>query len=423
MTPTSVWDYAATLRPRYRAGDKRERGLLLDEFCRNTGYHRKAAVRLLHREGSPERGRRGRTPRYGQEVVTALVQIWEASDQQCGKRLAPFLPELLASMERHGELAVSADVRAQLVRLSAATIDRLLRPARQHGLRRPWGGRRPAPNTLRAQIPVRTFGEWQGVQPGCVQADLVLHCGETTEGFYLTTLTVVDVATSWTECRAVWGLGKLRVCAALHEARGRLPFPLQELHTDNGSEFLNRQLYPYCQREGIRMTRGRPYRKNDQAYVEQKNGDVVRKRVGYQRFSSAAALKQLARVYDLVHWYANFFQPVRKVVAKERVGATIRKRYDVAQTPYQRLLAAGVLTTEQHDVLADIYRRLNPTQLRGQLGQALDALWKLAEPQDSFRANQSARAPAVDKWLRPLTHSPTTTTAGNSNSEASLDLR
>src|ERR1700758_1177569 len=161
MTRTSVWDYAAALRPRYVAAGKRERGRLLDEFCGNTGYHRKAAVRLLRQEGLAGQRRRGRPPIYGQEVATALVQVWEAGDQQCGKRLAPFLPELLASMERHGELVVSPGAREQLLALSAATIDRLLRPARERGLRRPWGGRGPAPGTLKAQIPVRTSGEWR----------------------------------------------------------------------------------------------------------------------------------------------------------------------------------------------------------------------------------------------------------------------
>jgi transposase InsO family protein len=396
MTRTSVWEYAAALRPAYLGSGKKERGRLLDEFCRNTSYHRKAAVRLLGQVSPTAGRRRGRPPLYGAEIVQALVQVWEAGDQACGKRLAPFLPELVARMERHGELAVSAEAREQLVRLSAATIDRRLRPARQRGLRRPWG-QGTGDGALKAQIPVRTFGEWQGVKPGSVQADLVLHCGDTTAGFYLTTLTVVDVATSWTECRAVWGIGKRRVGAALHETRGRLPFPLRELHTDNGSEFLNYQLYPYCQREGIGMTRGRPYRKNDQAYVEQKNGAVVRKLVGYGRYSSPAALTRLARVYALVRQYGNFFQPVRKVIAKERVGARVVKRYDTAQTPYQRLLATHALDVQQQQALAAEYEQLNPVRLHKQIGEALEALWRLADRRDSLHANKSRRPPAVDK--------------------------
>src|SRR5579863_703399 len=395
MTRTSVWDYAAALRPTYLGAGKRERGQLLDEFCRATGYHRKAAVRLLRQERSGAQRRRGRPPVYGQDVVRALLQVWEAGDQQCGKRLAPFLPELVASLERHGELVVSAAVREQLTGLSAATIDRLLQPARQHGLRRPWGGRGPAAGTLKAQIPVRTSGEWQGVRPGSVQADLVLHCGEATEGRYVTTLTMVDVATSWTECRSVWGTGKLRVGGAVHEARLQLPFPLLELHTDNGSEFLNQQLYPYCLREGIHMTRGRPYRKNDQAYVEQKNGAIVRRLIGYGRYSSPAALQQLARVYRLTRQYGNFFQPVSKVIAKVRIGARVIKRYDTARTPYQRLMAADTLDATQRRALAAQYERLNPVRLRRQIAEAVEVLWQLAERPDS--SSHKAIAPGTGR--------------------------
>jgi transposase InsO family protein len=388
MTRTSVWEYAAALRPAYLAGGKGERGRLLSEFCRATGYHRKAAIRLLRPPSAVVGGGRGRPAVYGPAVVAALVRLWETSDQACGKRLAPFLPELVASLERHGELVVSSEVHEQLLQLSAATIDRLLRPARQRGLRRPWT-HRAASTTLKAQIPVRTFGEWEGVAAGSVQADLVAHCGESTEGFHLWTLTVVDVATSWTECLVVWGKGQHRVSAALHEMRGRLPMVLRELHTDNGSEFLNHLLAPYCQREGIRQTRGRPYRKNDQAYVEQKNGAVVRRFVGYDRYSSHEAEKQLARLYERVRLYGNFFQPVRKLVSKERVGARVVKRYDRAQTPYQRLLTVGALDEGERRALAAQYERLNPLRLRQQIDAALEALWKLADRSDGLPVNHT----------------------------------
>jgi transposase InsO family protein len=388
MTRTSVWEYAAAVRPRYLGASKAERGRLLSAFCQTTGYHRKAAIRLLGQRDGGGTGRRGRPRCYGPLVTDALVVLWEASDQACGKRLAPFVPELLASLERHGELVVAAAVREQVLQLSAATIDRLLRPARQRGLRRPWK-QGTAAGTLKAQIPVRTFGEWSGVLPGSVQADLVLHCGDTTEGFYLTTLTVVDVATSWTECGSVWGKGQQRVAGALHEARGRLPFALRELHTDNGSEFLNSLLAPYCQREGIGQTRGRPYRKNDQAYAEQKNGAIVRRLVGYDRYSSHAAQRQLAQVYAAVGLYGNFFQPVRKVRVTERVGGRIVKRYDTAQTPYQRLLAAGVLPVAHQQDLQATYERLNPVRLRQQIDDGLALLWKLADRTDGSSAKRS----------------------------------
>ena len=394
MTRSSVREYAAAVRPRYLAASKRERGQILTEFCRTTGYHRKAAVRLLRRSPPAARPRR-RPGRYGLEVALALKRAWEASDRPCSKRLAPFLPELVTSLERHGELTVTAEVRAALVRLSPATIDRLLRPHRAVVGRRPFSQSR-APAALQAQVAIRTFGEWAGVSPGSVQADLVSHCGDTTEGFYLTTLTVVDVATGWVELEPVWGKGQQRVGGALHRIRLRLPMGLRELHTDNGGEFLNGVLYPYCQRAGIRFTRGRPYKKNDQAYVEQKNWTAVRRIVGYGRYSSKAAYAQLGRVYEPLRRYVNFFQPVRKLVSKERVGAKVVKRYDRAQTPYQRLLASGVLDEPQRQALAALYGSLNPVQLLAEIDAALAPLGTLAERDRAPAAGRAMACGDVD---------------------------
>lgn len=193
----------------------------------------------------------------------------------------------------------------------------------------------------------RAFGEWQDVRPGSLQADLVAHCGESTEGFYLASLVAVDVATGWTDCQAVWGKGHHRVSAGVYEIRRRLPMPLRELHTDNGGEFLNHLLVPYCRQDRIHVTRGRPWRKNDQAYAEQKNWAIVRRLIGYDRYTSPAALAQLNAVYSVLRLYWNFFQPLRKLTAKVRHGAQVTKRYDRAQTPYQRLLASGILSEAQ----------------------------------------------------------------------------
>lgn len=198
------------------------------------------------------------------------------SDRRCGTRLAPVLGDLVAALEAHDELALAPSVRSQLLALRAATVDRLLRPFRQASGQRPWGSS-GASATIQRQNPLRTFGEWRDVQPGAVQADLVFHGGESPEGFSLTTLTVGEVATSWTEYQPVKGTMQQRVGTAGHHVRQRLPMGLRELHTDNGGEFLNAGLYPWCQREGIRFTRGRPDKKNDQASVEQKNGAVIRR--------------------------------------------------------------------------------------------------------------------------------------------------
>lgn len=378
MTPCSVREYMAALAPRYRVAARGEKGRLLDEAEQLTGYHRKALVRLVRRPVERAARQRGRPRQYGPAVRDALARVWEASDRLCTKRLVPFLPELITALERHGELTLRPPIRTQLLELSPATADRLLKDYRTGRRRRPFA-QRQALTSLQARVPIRTFGEWSGVTAGAVQADLVAHCGETTAGFYLSSLVMVDVATAWTECRASWGQGKRYVAGAVGHLQNRLPFPLRELHVDNGGEFLNHVLYPYCQQTGIRFTRGRPYHKNDQAWAEQKNGLVVRRLVGYDRYSSKAAHQLLNQIYDQLHLYLNFFQPMRKLLAKRRHGARVTKSYDQAQTPFQRVLAAGVLDPVTRERLEAQFLALNPVALRTEIYRLLALLWKLAD--------------------------------------------
>ena len=293
----------------------------------------------------------GRPCRYAaRELVPILERAWFASDQLSGKLLRPLLPTLLTALVTHHGLSVAPAVRAALTAASAATLDRLLRPLRRRRPRQP-GRLAPALAPLRAQVPLRSWREWTGVAPGALQGDLVLHCGESTAGQYCATLVAVDVATTWTELQAIWGLHQQRVTGGIQHLAQRLPFPLREWHSDNGSEFVNACLLGWCQRHQVRFTRGRPYRKNDQAWVEQRNGLLVRRLVGYDRYSSRAAWAVLQRLYGLLRLQHNFFRPVRKLLSKHRVGSKIRKRYDQPQTPAQRVLAAGVLTPEQHHAL------------------------------------------------------------------------
>ena len=378
MTRAAVLEYARAVSPRYLAASKREKGVILDEFCKTTGRHRKSAVRLL---GNPPRavpGGLGRPREYGLAVVAALRQVWEVSDRLCSKRLAPFIGELVTVLERREEIDLAPEVREQLLRLSAATMDRLLKPYRGVGLRRPYTQRRST-TALKALIPVRTFGEWVGVSPGSMQFDLVAHCGESSADFYLYTLVGVDVATSWSECEVIWGKGQQRVGAGVHKVRQRVPFGLEEIHTDNGGEFINDVLYPWCKKEGIRFTRGRAYKKNDQAYVEQKNWSVPRRLIGYDRYNTKAAYEQMQRLYESVRLYVNFFQPVRKLVSKERVGAKVKKHYDLARTPYRRLLATDALDESKRQSLLALHDRLNPVKLRAEIEEALEDLWELAD--------------------------------------------
>ena len=391
MTQRSIHEYAEALRPRYLAARRTERSRLLEEFCQTTGYHRKSAIRVLRHPRTPTPGRQGRPRQYGPAVVEAVRRLWELSDYLCAKRLVPFLPELVRVLERQSEIALAPTIRDQVLQLSPATVDRMLGPVRRTVPGRPYA-QSTASAAVRAHVPIRTWSDWADVAPGAVQVDLVLHCGESTEGFYLTTLTMVDVRTSWTECTAVWGKGQERVGAAVHRLRQRLPFALRELHSDNGGEFLNHGAVRYCQREGLRYTRGRPYKKNDQAYAEQKNGWVVRGRVGYDRYASKAAYAEVERFYQLFRLYGNFFQPVRKLIGKEREGGRVHKRYDRAQTPYQRLVATGVLTEEAQEKLEQLYQGLNPVEVRAEMEATLERLWKLAERESGKRAIRRASA-------------------------------
>jgi transposase InsO family protein len=383
MTRSALEEYASAVRRRYKGADKAKKTRILDEFCQTTGMHRKAAVRLLNRQTRPRSAGRGRPKRYGSELLKVLVAVWEVSDRLCGKLLKPVMPDLLLSLERHGELTVSEEVRAQLQTISAASIDRLLRIHKRDAVRQPHR-KPPHPSSLKGQVPVRTWSEWSGVQPGSVQADLVLHCGESTEGFYLTTLCVIDVASGWTELEAVWGLGQHRVTAAIHQARRRLPFELQALHTDNGSEFINQTLFGYCRREQISFTRGRSYRKNDQAYVEQRNYLAVRRLVGHDRLTSKDAQKLLQQLYGLLRLQLNFLRPVRKLVSKQRLGARVVKHYDQPRTPYQRLVVSGCLSADALQDLAQVLDRTNPAELQRRIASTLHQLWRLGRQEGNL---------------------------------------
>ena len=381
MSAAAVLEYAAAVRSRYGAASRQEKKRILDEFCETTGMHRKAAIRLLNRRSSPAPRRPGRPRRYGPEVAAALVKVWEVGDRMCGKLLAAVMSELVEALERHGELQLEPEVRSLLMEISPASIDRVLgRHRRRLGVQPP---RVSTPNSsLKGEIPVRTWSEWKGVTVGSVQADLVLHCGESTAGFYLTTLCAVDVASGWTELQPLWGLGKQRVGTAVHHIRQRLPFPLKSLHTDNGAEFINHTLYNWCRQEKIAFTRGRSYRKNDQAYVEQRNWLTVRRQVGYDRLASKEAYALLSKLYPLLSLQLNLFRPIRKIVAKERLGARVVKRYDDPRTAYQRLLESTTLTAEGRLRLQATLQASNPAELQRQIDRLLRQLWRLAQQED-----------------------------------------
>ena len=397
MTRSSILEYVEAMWPRYVRANKSEKGKMLNEFTQITGLHRKAAIRLLRRHNrSTEKGKRGRKKEYGPEVIAVLEVVWEASNRLCSKRLQSFIPEMVRVLRRKGELQVNAEVEAQLCRMSSSTIDRLLKPIRKKNGRRGYATTKPG-NLLKNSIPVRTFADWNENRPGFMEIDLVAHCGDSVEGYYLNTLCAVDVASGWTECLPVKGKGKTRVKSSVHRMRLRIPFDLLGVDSDNGSEFINHCFTTYCDKEEITFTKSRPYKKNDSCYVEQKNGNVVRRVVGYDRYTSEKAYQCLDRLYLVLRLYINFFQPTMKLISKSRHGAKVNKVYDTAKTPYQRLLDSGILPESKQQEMVSIYNHLNPVHLLKDIHDNQESLWKLADPNPRFgnRNYDSIRRPSV----------------------------
>jgi hypothetical protein len=378
MSLKSKRELVEVVRPRYLKASKAEKQKILDEFTSATGYHRKHAIRVLKNQiqKCQKRKRTGYKTIYGGKVVQALKQIWEIYGQICSKRLQPFLAEGICVLERCQEIELSEETKALLLKISSASIDRCLRPVR---LKTPHGLSTTKPGSLlKNLIPVRTFTEWDAERPGFLEIDLVAHCGNTTEGQYLNTLTCTDLCTGWTDVTAVLHRSQEAVSAAIQRMRHRLPFPLLGLDSDNGREFINDLLYRYCLNEKITFTRSRPYQKNDQGHVEQKNWSVVRHTVGYDRWETPQELALLESIYDDLRLYINFFQPSLKLIAKERIGNQTRKRYDPAKTPYQRVLDRNDISLQAKARLMNLYVQLNPAELRRRIDQKTAKLWNIS---------------------------------------------
>lgn len=384
MTPLVKRQLLQALHPHYRSAAQAEKAMLLDAFTKATGYHRKYAITLLRQgRSSPLRPRRPGRSRYDGQTVEALRRLWEASGSLCSKkRLRPFLAPLLEALARCGERTLAPGVKAALLRMSPATIDRKLAPSRRRLKPRGRTTTRPG-SLLKRQIPVRTFAQWDEQRPGFTEMDLVAHCGESTHGESVQSLSGVAIATGWFEARAVVNRSQRRVFAALPALRERLPFPLCGLDADHDSAFINAHLIASCRTHRLTFTRSREYRKNDQAHVEERNGALIRRLIGSDRYEGEPATAAFNTASDVLQRWINVFQPTMRLVAKERGGAKVIKRYDQAKTPYQRLLDAPDVSDDRKQALREAYQTLNPIAIRGELHHRLERLWAFALRSDS----------------------------------------
>ena len=419
------------LSEKYRKSGKKEKGRILDEFVEMTDYNRNYASWLLNQQGrkvwvnrqlavvgevDSGRVRRGRKI-YGLEVKRALIRLWQMLDYLCGKRLVAALPATLEALERHGELGMKPEVCEKLLRISASTIDRLLAPEKKK-LQLKGRSRTKPGSLLRQQVAVRTFADWDEARPGFVEVDLVAHEGGNARGDYAQTLDLTDVSTGWTELAAVPNKAQVWVFEALQQVRQRLPFPLLGLDSDNGSEFINHHLFRYCQQEKITLTRSRPYRKNDNCFVEQKNYSVVRRYVGYNRYDTPDEVELLNQLYLQLRLYVNFFLPSHKLKEKIRRGSHVHKTYHPALTPYQRVLDSEKVSNTCKRQLRTQYQDLNPAQLDRNLRHLQEKLIYLRANNrrikvlDGAVSDGKAFSFPTDTWKTPAEFStpPTTST-------------
>jgi hypothetical protein len=381
------------IRLDYAAAGLTEKQTMLDSLVQATGYNRKYVIQQLGQATNVVCLKRTRKAKYDSDVKDALKRIWLASNKIASKRLIPFLPILLDKLEKYGHIQVSEEVKAKLLELSAATADRLLKDEKKK-----YGRSMTRPGRLlKKHIPVRTFADWNDVIPGFMEADLVAHCGETTKGQFLHTLTMTDIFTGWTEVAALLNKTESEAMSGIKRIKGLLPFPLKGLDTDNGGEFINSTTLVWCTEHRVTFTRSRPYKKNDQAHVEEKNGSIVRRFVGYDRYEGKQSLAKLAELYDSLRLYVNYFQPSMKLLSKQRDGAKVSRRYEQAATPYERVMQSCVDESVKNR-LTEEFEWLDPVKLLIQVEELQDELWKTATDYDPERIAKDSLAKALESF-------------------------
>jgi hypothetical protein len=384
VTPAARREYVRAVRPRYTLAPRRAKAAILDEFCATTGYHRKYAVTLLnHPAPSPDAGtHRQRARVYSDHAIRVAAAIWEAAGFPWSTRLHALLPLWLPWAKRRYRL--SPAIERQLRHMSPRTLDRRLQDRKRKVRRRLYGRTKPG-TLLKHHIPIRTQ-HWDVTTPGFIEVDLVSHSGNCGDGEFLQSLNLTDIHTGWVESYAVRGKAERRVEAAIATLHAALPFTLRGLDTDNGSEFINASVFRYCRGRQIQFTRGRPYKKDDNAHVEQKNWTHVRKLLGWDRYDSLDAQVAINDLYrNELRLMMNLYQPSVKLIRKTRVGARLRRRYDRPQTPLDRLLASGTGDPAHLRALQHLRDRLDPFVLAATIDRKLQRIFRLANHRHSPR--------------------------------------
>jgi hypothetical protein len=378
--------YLEAVIERYLKASKKAKTAILDEFCQVCNYNRKYAIRLLNRQRKRPKRRPGRKPVYrSTEFLKALKRIWLVSDQMCSKRLVAAIPLWLPFYE-HAYEKLSDKIENQLLSISAATIDRVLAPTRALTRRRGLCATKPG-SLLRNQIPIRTHN-WDITQPGFVEADTVAHCGNSLAGDFIWSLTLTDIHSGWTECRATWNNGATGVVKQIKDIEADLPFELQGFDCDNGSEFLNYHLVRYFtdHKPKVNFTRSRPYKKNDNAHVEQKNWSHVRQLLGYDRLDNPKLVGLINNLYRN-QWsrFQNHFRPTLKLMDKTRINSKYKKKYETPRTPYQRIIESPHISEKNKGALRKQHQALDPFKLKQQINRQLKAIFRLVTVTSNVR--------------------------------------
>lgn len=382
MTMSTRLEYLKKIKKRYLKASEQEKTEILNEYCENTGHNRKYIIRRLSPRVSlsePKVINRKKRYIYTNENIYWLAKVWEIMDYSCGQRLQPVLSEMIDVLRKHKELAIPDSIAIKLKQISSTTINDRLKPYRTK-LRRKINSTTKPGSLVKKQIPMRTIS-WDEKRIGCCELDTVSHCGDNAAGDFINSLNLNDILTGWTETVAIMGKAQNRIIAGLNEIKNRLPFPLTAIDPDNGSEFINWQLFNYCLEREIEFTRGRPYQKNDNAHIEQKNWTQVRKVFGYQRRETETELEIMNNLYrHELRLYKNFFMPNVKLISKQRTGKhgeKIKRVYDQAKTPYRRVLECAQVDEKIKQKLREQYEQLNPAELRRQILAKIDKLNKI----------------------------------------------